>query len=131
VALKANHDAMMVEALRDLSRMAAWIGTGGDTRLASHGGDAAAVPQAHITWLVRFRLMHVDAHRVYVHAGVDPEIALDQQSEARLLWKRYSGEIPEGFGDLRVVHGHDNSPEGPLPYEGRTNWVRWPGEPDC
>jgi hypothetical protein len=54
VALKANHDAMMVEALRDLSRMAAWIGTGGDATLASHGGDTAAVPQAHITWSFDF-----------------------------------------------------------------------------
>ena len=65
--------------------------------------------------------MHVDAHRLYVHAGVDPEIPLDQQSEATLLWKRYPKGFPGGFGDLHVVHGHDNFPEGPLLYEGRTN----------
>jgi len=121
VALKGNHDAMMVGALRDPSRMAAWIAKGGDAALASYGGDPAAVPQAHIAWLDRLRLMHVDAHRIYVHAGVDPEIALDQQSEATLLWKRYPKGFPGGYGDLHVVHGHDNFPEGPLLYEGRTN----------
>jgi len=44
-----------------------------------------------------------------------------QQSEATLLWKRYPKGFPGGFGGLHVVHGHDNSPEGPLLYEGRTN----------
>jgi serine/threonine protein phosphatase 1 len=121
VALKGNHDAMMVEALRDPAKMAAWVGKGGDAALASYGGDPAAVPQTHIAWLDQLRLMHVDAHRVYVHAGVDPEIPLNRQSEATLLWKRYPKGFPDGFGKLHVVHGHDNYPEGPLLYEGRTN----------
>jgi serine/threonine protein phosphatase 1 len=121
VALKGNHDAMMLEALRDPSKMASWIDKGGDTALASYGGDPPAVPQTHIAWLDGLRLMHVDNHRVYVHAGVDPEIPLDQQSEATLLWKRYPKGFSAGFGELHVVHGHDNFPEGPLLYEGRTN----------
>jgi serine/threonine protein phosphatase 1 len=121
VTLKGNHDAMMAEALRDPSKMAAWIAKGGDAALASYGGDPADVPQAHIAWLDRLRLMHVDAHRIYVHAGVDPEISLDRQSEATLLWKRYPKGFPGGFGERHVVHGHDNFPEGPLLYEGRSN----------
>ena len=89
---------MMVEALQDPSKMAGWIAKGGDAALASYGGDAGAVPPTHIAWLDRLQLMHVDAHRIYVHAGVDPEIPLDQQSEATMLWKRY----PKGFsGGLR------------------------------
>jgi serine/threonine protein phosphatase 1 len=121
VALKGNHDAMMVEALRDRSKMAAWIAKGGDTTLASYGGDPAAVPQTHIDWLDALRLMHVDAHRLYVHAGVDPEVPLDRQSKETLLCKRYPKGFPDGFGKLHVVHGHDNCPDGPLLYEGRTN----------
>ena len=121
VALKGNHDAMMVEALRDPAKMASWMEKGGDAALASYGGDPAAVPQTHIAWLDRLQLMHVDAHRVYVHAGVDPEVSLDRQSEATLLWKRYPKGFPRGFGELHVVHGHDNCQSGPLLYEGRTN----------
>jgi serine/threonine protein phosphatase 1 len=121
IALKGNHDAMMVEALRDPSKMASWIEKGGDAALASYGGDAAAVPQTHIAWLDHLRLIHVDAHRLYVHAGVDPGIPLDRQSEATLLWKRYPKGFPDGYGELHVVHGHDNDPDGPLLYEGRTN----------
>jgi serine/threonine protein phosphatase 1 len=121
VALQGNHDAMMSQALRDPSKMAAWMEKGGDTALASYGGDPAAVPPSHIDWLDRLGLMHVDAHRLYVHAGVDPELPLSEQTEATLLWKRYPKGFSGGFGDLHVVHGHDNFPEGPLLYEGRTN----------
>lgn len=121
VALKGNHDAMMVEALREPSKMAAWLGKGGDAALASYGGDPAGVPQTHIAWLDRLRPMYLDAHRLYVHAGVDPEIPLDRQSEATLLWKRYPKGYADGFGKFHVVHGHDNFPDGPLLYTGRTN----------
>ena len=121
VALKGNHDAMMVDALRDPAKMAAWIAKGGDAALASYGGDPSAVPQTHIDWLGGLRLMHIDTHRLYVHAGVDHEIPLNQQSEETLLWKRYPVGFPGGYANLHVVHGHDNYPEGPLLYEGRTN----------
>jgi serine/threonine protein phosphatase 1 len=121
VTLKGNHDAMMVEALRDPAKMADWMAKGGDAALASYGGEAADVPPAHMAWLDQLVLMHLDAHRLYVHAGVDPEIPLDRQSEATLLWKRYPRGFPEGFGNLHVVHGHDNFPDGPLLYEGRSN----------
>jgi serine/threonine protein phosphatase 1 len=121
VALKGNHDAMMVEALRNPAKMASWMQKGGDAALASYGGGPAAVPQIHITWLDQLRLMHVDAHRLYVHAGVDPEVPLDRQNETTLLWKRYPKGFSDGFGERHVVHGHDNFPDGPLLYEGRTN----------
>ena len=121
VALKGNHDAMMVEALRDPAKMAAWMEKGGDAALASYGGEEADVPPAHIAWLDGLLLMHVDAHRLYVHAGVDPELPLDQQHEATLLWKRYPKGFSDGFGKLHVVHGHDNFPDGPQLYEGRSN----------
>jgi serine/threonine protein phosphatase 1 len=121
VPLKGNHDSMMVDALRDQSNMADWLAKGGDTALASYGGDPAGVPQSHIDWLDRLRLFYVDTYRLYVHAGVDPELPLDRQSEKTLLWKRYPKGFPSGFGNLHVVHGHDNDPNGPLLYDGRTN----------
>jgi serine/threonine protein phosphatase 1 len=121
VALKGNHDAMMVEALRNPAKMDSWLGKGGDAALASYGGDPAAVPHAHIAWLDQLRLMHVDNNRIYVHAGVDPDIPLDRQSETTLLTKRYPKGFSGGYGERHVVHGHDNAPDGPLLFEGRTN----------
>lgn len=121
VALKGNHDAMMVQGLRDPARLAFWMARGGDTALTSYGGEPSAVPEAHIAWLDQRPLMHVDINRVYVHAGIDPGLPLKQQSEATLLWKRYPKEYSAGFGARHVVHGHDNDPDGPLLLEGRSN----------
>ncbi len=121
VALKGNHDAMMVEALRNPAKMDSWLGKGGDAALASYGGDPAAVPQTHIAWLDGLLPLYLDAHRLYVHAGVDPDLPLDRQNEATLFCKRYPKGFPGGYGERHVVHGHDNDPDGPLLFEGRTN----------
>lgn len=121
VTLKGNHDAMMAGALRNPSKMADWLAKGGEAALASYGGDPANVPQAHIDWLDRLQPFHVDRYRLYVHAGVDPQISLDGQREETMLWKRYPKGYPGGFENLHVVHGHDNDPDGPLLYNGRTN----------
>jgi serine/threonine protein phosphatase 1 len=66
-------------------------------------------------------LIHVDRHRVFVHAGVDPALSLEQQSEQVLLWKRYPQQSKEGHGARHVVHGHDADPSGPVVTSGRTN----------
>jgi serine/threonine protein phosphatase 1 len=122
VTLKGNHDAMMVEGLRDpANRQAAWFEKGGEAALASYGGTAADVPPAHIAWLDQLPLIHLDRHRLYVHAGVETGIPLADQTERTLLWKRYPRDDPAGFEGRHVVHGHDNFPAGPLLYEGRSN----------
>jgi serine/threonine protein phosphatase 1 len=121
VALKGNHDAMMVEALRDPSKMATWLDKGGDTVIASYGGDASLVPKEDIDWLDGLPLMHTDRHRIYVHAGLDPDVPLDRQTERTLLWKRYPEGSTSGFEGRYVVHGHDSFPDGPKIFEGRVN----------
>src|ERR1044072_3736911 len=70
VPLKGNHDAMMVEALRDRSKMEGWIEKGGDATITSYGGDPSAIPQADVAWVDGLPLIHLDAYRIYVHAGL-------------------------------------------------------------
>jgi serine/threonine protein phosphatase 1 len=119
--LKGNHDAMMVEALRDAVQMEAWIEKGGDATIASYGGDPSAIPGDDVAWLGGLPLLHVDANRIFVHAGLDPALPLDAQPEHTLLWKRYPKGDRQGFGGRHVVHGHNSFAEGPELYEGRTN----------
>jgi serine/threonine protein phosphatase 1 len=119
--LKGNHDAMMVEALRNPSRMDDWIERGGDAAIKSYDGDPSNVPNADIEWLDKLPLIHMDRVRIYVHAGLDPEVPLDRQEERTLLCKRYPDGFHGGFGSCHVVHGHVSLPDGPKLYEGRTN----------
>lgn len=126
--LFGNHEAMMVEVclVRDRA-LSWWIGNGGDATLHSYGyrsGDSLhplRVPAAHLDWLARLPTLHVDAHRVYVHAGVDPDAPLDAQRDEELIWKRYAPGDARGHGDRHVVHGHDADERHPLVLAGRTN----------
>jgi serine/threonine protein phosphatase 1 len=85
VALKGNHEAMMWECCKNLSEMSWWIGNGGDQTILSYRqsaacGDVSCIPAAHLDWMASLPLMHVDQHRVYVHAGVDPAVALHHRA---------------------------------------------------
>jgi serine/threonine protein phosphatase 1 len=119
--LKGNHDAMMVEALRDASKMFGWIEKGGDATIKSYDGDPSAIPQADVAWLDGLPLMHTDTHRIYVHAGLDPALPPEAQDEHTLLWRRYPKGDSAGFGGRHVVHGHNSNADGPELLEGRTN----------
>jgi serine/threonine protein phosphatase 1 len=127
VAIKGNHEAMMWACCKNLSEMSWWMGNGGDQTILSYCqsaaglGDVSCIPAAHLDWIASLPLMHVDQHRIYVHAGVDPAVALHQQSEQTLLWKRYPKMFSKGFGSRHVVHGHDANSDGPIVTKGRTN----------
>ena len=126
INLKGNHEAMMWDCCNSLAEMNWWIKNGGDRTLASYAGDSAKsdrsiVPQAHLQWISDLPLMHVDRHRVYVHAGLDPTIPLEQQNEQTLLWKRYPDRFAAGHGQRHVVHGHHSDPNAPIITEGKTN----------
>lgn len=120
--LKGNHDALMVAALRGDIAMGDWLAKHGDVTLASYGGETADVPMHDIAWLDGRPLFYEDAHRVYVHAGVDPGLSLRQQEAMVLLTKRYADDDDSGLGGKHVVHGHDRHPDGPLLLEHRSNF---------
>jgi serine/threonine protein phosphatase 1 len=127
VALKGNHEAMMWECCRNLSEIDWWLKYGGDRTLSSYGQDAATsidvsvIPAAHLDWIAKLPSMYVDQHRIYVHAGVDPNLSLDHQGDQILLWKRYPEGFKNGHGLHHVVHGHDPKIDGPILTKGRTN----------
>jgi serine/threonine protein phosphatase 1 len=127
VNLKGNHEAMMWETCNNLAELDWWITNGGDRTLQSYGQSAnekpnpRIVPQAHLAWIANLALMHVDQHRVYVHAAVDPKIPLDQQSEKTVLWKRYPEGFDHGHRHRHVVHGHHANPKAPIVTSGKTN----------
>lgn len=121
VPLKGNHDAMMVSARHDPATITHWLERGGDAVVESYGGNLLGIPEADIAWLETLPLIHTDAHRIYVHAGLDRGIACNAPSETTLLWKRYPKADIAGFEGRHVVHGHNSFAEGPELYRGRTN----------
>lgn len=127
VALKGNHEAMMWETCNNLAESSWWIRNGGDRTLASYGQssrtipDLRVIPETHLQWIANLALVHVDQHRVFVHAAVDPKIPLVQQNEKTLLWDRYPKGFDLGHGRRHVVHGHHANLMAPIVTRGKTN----------
>ena len=109
--LKGNHDRMFSWFMRDYPAHDAYLPVylywlherlGGDTTLASYGikmtqtdrqtdvHDLAkkAVPQRHVDFLDSLALSFENDDLFFAHAGIQPGVQLDQQSEHDLLWIR-------------------------------------------
>lgn len=126
VSLKGNHEAMMEAVCRNQADLDWWTRNGGGATLESYGQpierpDLRAIPPDHLQWLAALPLLHVDQHRVFVHASVDPDTPLDRQNEETLLWKRYPEGADVGHGRRHVVHGHHADRLAPIVRGRKTN----------
>lgn len=119
ICLKGNHEDMLAQASHDPDLMPWWLGNGGDRTLASYEGTHGMLG-AHVAWVESLPRFHVDDHRIYVHAGLDPALPLADQSDKVLMWKRYPSGASGGYGHRHIVHGHDPHQSGPIFFEGRT-----------
>jgi len=124
--LMGNHERMMLDFLDDPERHARrWLRNGGLQTLASFGialpvgnaDDATdlllardaladAVGADVIAWLRGLPLTWNSGNVWAVHAGADPDVAMDEQSPEVLLWGHPAfRRQPRGDGQW-VVHGH-------------------------
>lgn len=118
ICLKGNHEDMMAETLGRPLELDWWAGNGGSTTLRSYGDE---VPSTHLHWMSNLPKMHVDRHRVFVHAGIDETRELDEQLDEHLLWFRYPDGADIGYRERHLVHGHTPRPHGPEKLSNRTN----------
>ncbi|HEX8447206.1 MAG TPA: metallophosphoesterase [Sphingomonas sp.] len=127
-ALCGNHEQAMLDGLAgDDAMLRLWRTHGGSTALASWGVDPrlartgdddairaaadAAIPPAERSWLATRPLSIRHGDYLFVHAGIRPGIALDQQSPHDMLWIRddfLNSRRDHGFV---VVHGHTVTPD--------------------
>jgi len=128
VFLLGNHEEVLLRIVGgDASLIADWLKFGGAECLKSYGVDPrdlknldeaatqsivqAAIPVEHIKFLNSF----VDTCRfgdyLFVHAGIRPGIALDQQRQSDLRWIREPFLFDDTDHGFVVVHGHTISDE--------------------
>lgn len=107
VALMGNHEAMLLAVVDGSMPAEHWLWQGGEATLRSYGvATAAELPRDHLDWLRARPLSHDDGRRFFVHAGVNPRLPLDAQSDADLLWIREPFlDDARAYGRL-IVHGH-------------------------
>ncbi len=112
VPLRGNHEIMMLDSRQKKSWFHAWMKYGGDATLLSYSpsedeaGSFADVPDSHIDFLENNLVSYYECERYFfVHANVDAKIALDEQSDAALYWKKYDN--PERHCSEKImICGH-------------------------
>ncbi|CDN53682.1 Serine/threonine protein phosphatase [Neorhizobium galegae bv. officinalis bv. officinalis str. HAMBI 1141] len=118
-ALKGNHEDMMVRAHQNGGHdEILWIDNGGRETMVSFDGY---VPPEVLSWCAHRPLMHVDEHRIFVHAGVDETLPLEGQRERDLIWKRFASDDDGEFWGRHLCHGHTALPGNPRTVGNRTN----------
>ena len=108
--LRGNHEEMLLRAAdkqrsdRDLMN---WWANGGQQTLESYGvDDPNDLPGAHIDWIRTLPLMTREHGRLFVHAGIRPNVPIASQSEEDLLWIREPFLSSNDDHGLFVIHGH-------------------------
>jgi serine/threonine protein phosphatase 1 len=117
VPLMGNHEVMFLHAREDPDLFAQWLGYGGDDTLASYQRrgyrrDLRAVPAPHWQFLDEQLLGYWETkERIYVHASVDPQLEMEEQSAELLYWLKFSDVMAHKSGK-QIVCGHTSQKSG-------------------
>jgi serine/threonine protein phosphatase 1 len=132
VALKGNHEEALLQFLDEPGFAATWMELGGSATLVSYGVQPAALrtdaeawakardafdvalPGEHRGFYRTLELMRVVGDYAFVHAGVRPGVALEDQCERDLLWIRNEFLGAPGPHGKVIVHGHTPTEEPQL-----------------
>ncbi len=140
VFLRGNHEQMLLDALieleiikgqrlRDLSPqfreevqttdLELFLTNGGRETLDSYGVVSVAdgIPERHIAFLKGTGLWWRLDPFLFVHAGLEAGLSIEQQDLETLLWSRWSD--PGKDGEIHVVGHHPTTNKKPLFEEGR------------
>lgn len=122
IALRGNHEAMLLGVLKGRKAVLDWLQHGGLAAVASYGIDVAEVdprdeesfvallrekvPAAHVAFFsglpTRYRL----GPYFFAHAGIRPGVDLSRQRDDDLMWIRDTFLGDERDHGVVVVHGH-------------------------
>lgn len=121
IFILGNHEQMLFEALEGGQAAPVWQRYGGKETLDSYGGRLELVPPEHIAFLRSGRDYWETDRDIFVHAGLDPDVPLERQTEERLRWTRISGLESPHVSGKRIICGHSTQHSGvPLILDG---WV--------
>ena len=108
ICLCGNHEDLALNAINDPGAIDLWVTiNSGDATLRSYGvTNPPELPADHVAWLRALPTHHDDGRRFFVHAGIDPDRPLGQQTRHDLLWMREPFlSDPRDHGRF-IVHGH-------------------------
>lgn len=113
IALRGNHELMMLAARSSESDRDDWLACGGDAALASYRADQIEeVPDSHWHFLnTCLRSFYTTKTHFFVHANAHADMSLDDQPEYMLYWESFGDPLPHDSG-LTMICGHTTQRNG-------------------
>lgn len=120
VCLRGNHEVMMTQARTAKAERKMWLSVGGTQALASYGkapglmGKLDDVPPEHWSFLEDHLAdwFETETH-LFVHAGLHPELPMDEQSDLMLFWEFLNPHAPyQHVSGKTVICGHTSQRSG-------------------
>lgn len=106
IALKGNHEDMLLNYISGVD--SSWKLNGANKTMQSYKGfDAQFIDD--IEWMKKLPLYHQDKNFIYVHAGLDLNKPLKEQSKYNLLWIREEFIFNTKKYNKRIIYGHTPS----------------------
>ena len=130
ICLKGNHEDMMWHCCRHPIRAGWWMENGGGATMVSYGQregepvDVTVVPEQHLRWMDELPTMHLDRHRVYVHAGVNPDLPLDAPDPAGAFVEALQGRRRPAWSRHAACRAWPSSIQERPDYDRRPNQPR-------
>ena len=108
VALRGNHEEMMLGAKEGRSDLRFWMNLGGRETLESYGnaGDLRLVPWEHLQFLKSLPFFYETETHFFIHANYDPDRPIDRQDSATALWKHLGEPPPPHTSGKIAIVGH-------------------------
>lgn len=117
IALRGNHEIMMLEARNGDEAFRRWMEDGGAATLASYSpfgdpGRLADVPDEHWAFLeTQLRPWFETPTHFFVHANAYADAALDDQPDYMLYWEQIGKSAPHQSGKIMIC-GHTSQKSG-------------------
>lgn len=112
VALRGNHEVMLLGVMTGGLDMNWWRETGGQSTLASYGGSLARLPSLHFDFFQSLRSHYETEHEIFIHAGYDPDCPIEQTGDLQRYWTHLRSLPPPHCSGKRVYVGHTPQASG-------------------
>jgi len=113
VFLRGNHEQMLHDFLTGTDTLM-YLLNGGASTLESYetkDNPKPVIPPEHLAFLNNLQNSFICGDFIFVHAGLRPGIAIEEQNEHDMLWIRGEFINSDYVWDKKVIFGHSPQPE--------------------
>jgi len=114
VALRGNHEEMLIDARRDPAALAAWVDVGGDSTLVAPRASEAwgGLDEAQWTFVAGLSIVHESDEHFFIHANYAPNRPIAEQDAQTAHWLPLEPPPGPHYSGKKAIVGHTPQLDG-------------------